>query len=206
MGFEFRNQYLVKTRVIGYFMTELKDKINWFYVLLGAFFLIGYFYPDNTPVNDLDLKTKTVTLSRDIEYVSGHRSNNSFHRLWTNETQAAFKIEVPAGIAANWKPLDSLKRGDCLVIKYENARETDLRDGASEIPIYFLQKGERLIFDTTAYNIGKVVYAKRWGWIFLIGGALFILRGLTLVNSKTTWILGGISFAVILALRLFGKF
>jgi hypothetical protein len=188
------------------FMTKPKDKINWFYALLGLFFLAGYFYPNNTPIDDSDLKTKVITLSRDIEYISGHRSNNSYHRLWTNETKAAFKIEAPGGLAAKWKPLDSLKRGDSLTIKYVNASDIDVGNGVKEIPIYSLQKADRLYFDTAGYNQSKIVYDKRWGWIFLIGGALLTLRGLTVINSKTSYILGGIAFAIIVVLRILGKF
>jgi hypothetical protein len=187
-------------------MATPKDKINWYYVLLGLFFLAGYIYPNNTAVDDIDLKSKIVTLSRDIEYIKGNRSNDSYHRLWTNESQAAFIIQVPGGMAAKWTPLDSLKHGDSLTIKYQSTREKDLWDQAKQIPIYFLQKGEKLYFDPTAYNQSQIVYDKRWGWIFLTGGTLFILRGLTLINSKTTYILGGISLAIIIALRVLGKF
>lgn len=182
-----------------------QDKINWFYALLGACFIFGYFYRNDTPVDDSDLKTKTITLSRDIEHVTGHRSNNSYDRLETNETQASFIIEEAGGIAANWT-FGNLKKGDSLTVKYESAREVDLGKEANQIPVYFLQKGTRIYFDSTGYNQGKIIFNRRWGWIFLIGGTLFILRGLTLTNSRNTWILGGISFAVILVLRFLGKF
>jgi hypothetical protein len=182
-----------------------QDKINWIYALLGACFLFGYFYRNDTPVDDSDLKTKSITLSRDIEHVTGHRSNNSYDRLETNETQASFIIEEAGGIAANWT-FRNLKKGDFLTLKYESARDVDLGNGANQIPVYFLQKGDKIYFDSTGYNQGKIIYNRRWGWIFLIGGALFILRGLTLTNQKVTWILGGISAAVILVLRFLNKF
>jgi hypothetical protein len=198
--------YLVKTYVLDYIMTKPKDKLNWFYVLLGLFMLAGYFYPKNTPIDDFDLKTKAITLSRDVEYIKGRRRSDSYHRLWTNETKAAFIIDVPGGMAAKWRPLDSLKHGDSLTIKYESIRDIDVGNGVKEIPIYFLQKADKLYFDTGAYNQSKIVYDKRWGWIFLIGGALLILRGLTVISSKTSYILGGLAFAVIVVLRLLNKF
>jgi len=188
-------------------MTTPKDKINWYYALIGLLFLAGHFYSKNTPIDDPELKKITITLSQDIEYIKGSsRNSNSFHRIWTNQTKAAFIIDVPGGMAANWRPLDSLKRGDSLTIKYESTREIDLGNGAKEIPIYFLQRGERLYFDTAAYNQSSAIYSQRWGWIFLIGGGLLILRGLTLINSKVSFILGGASFAVIVVLRLLNKF
>ncbi|HEY4875849.1 MAG TPA: hypothetical protein VIH86_09775, partial [Puia sp.] len=144
-------------------MTTTKDKINWYYALIGLLFLAGYFYPTNTTVDGNDLKTKSVTLSRDIEYIKENRSSESYHRLWTNQSIAAFIIEVPGGMSAKWTPLDSLKHGDSLTIKYQSASDIDLWDVSKQIPIYFLQKGDRLYFDPAAYNQSQILHDKRWG-------------------------------------------
>jgi hypothetical protein len=206
MRWKLAQQYFDQNIRLRCLMTIPKDKINWYYALIGLFFLVGHFYPKDTAIDEADLKKIKITLSQDIEYIKGRRGNNSFHRLWTTETKAAFIIDVPGGMAAKWRPLDSLKHGDSLTIKYESARDIDVGNGAKEIPIYFLQKGERLYFDTTSYNQSETVYSTRWSWIFLIGGALFILRGLTLINSKVSYIIGGLSFAVIVILRILNKF
>jgi hypothetical protein len=187
-------------------MTTPKDKINWYYALLGLILIAGYFYPNNTKVDDSELKTKAITLSRDIEFIPRSRNSASFHRLWTNETSAAFIVKLPGEIAAKWRPLDSLKRGDSLTVKYLSSRENDLWDEASEVPVYYLQKAGKIYFDTPAYNQSKAAYNKRLGWLALIGGSLFILRGLTIINSKTSYILGGIAFVVIVVLRLLNRF
>jgi hypothetical protein len=50
------------------------------------------------------------TLSHNDEIIKGGSKGRSFHRLWTDETKAAFIIDVPGEIASKWKPLDSLKQ------------------------------------------------------------------------------------------------
>ena len=187
-------------------MTNTKDKINWYNVLVGLLLLTGYFYFHPPKVDDLDLNTKTITLSHNIEFIKGGSKARSFHRLSTDETKAAFIIDVSGENASKWKLLDSLKQGDTLTIKYAGKKEPDLGNSAKEIPIYFLQKVGKLYFDTNDYNQSKAATDKRWNWLMLIGGVLAILRGLTVVKSTVAYVLGGISLAVIIILRLLGVF
>jgi hypothetical protein len=182
-----------------------KDKLSGRNLLLGLFFLIGYFFPSKAAVEERDLNTMTVTLSRDIVYIGGAKSR-SFHRLWTNETKAAFKIEVPGGMAAKGVPLDSLKRGDTLTIKYREGREKDFGNKAKEIPVYHLEKRGTLFFDAYRYNEAQADYDRRWKVIFLIGAVLCLLRGMALTSSKTSFILGALAVAVLIVLRLMDKF
>jgi hypothetical protein len=185
--------------------TKAKDKTNGRNLLLGLFFLIAYFFPSKAAVDERDLATATVTLSRDIVYIPGSGSK-SFHRLWTNETKAAFKIEVPGGMAARGVALDSLKQGDTLTIKYREGREKDFGSKAKEIPVYHLEKRGTLFFDAYRYNQAKADYDRRWKVIFLIGAVLCLLRGMALTSSKTSFILGGLAVATLIVLRLLDKF
>jgi hypothetical protein len=187
-------------------MTTSANKINWYFTVVGLFLLAGYFYPKKTTVSDIDLNSKTITLSHNIEFLKGGSRQSSFHRLWTNQTKAAFIIDVPGAIAAKRSALDSLQQSDTLTIKYFSERETDLKNGAKEIPIYFLQKADKLYFDTTAYNHAATAYNKRLNWIILIIGVLLTLNGLTIINMRTAFILAGISVAIIVVLRLLNKF
>ena len=187
-------------------MANAKDKINRNYILVGLLLLVGCFYPQPSKIDDIDLNTKTITLSHNAEFIKGSSRSGSFHRLWTNETKAAFKIDVSGGIASKWTPLDSLKRGDTLTIKYAGKKEADLGDHAKEIPIYFLQKAGKLYFDTNAYNQSQAAYEKRWFWITLICGLLLILRGLSIVKPKVAYVLVGLSLTAIIILRLLGMF
>ncbi len=187
-------------------MTKPIDKINWYYILVGLFLLFGYFYPKKTTIDDINLTTKTITLSHNIEFIKGNSKSNSFHRLWTNETKAAFTINVPGEIAAKCTLLDSLRKGDSLRIKYSSKREIDIEDATKEIPIYFLQKVDKLYFDTTAYNHSKADYERRRNLLMLIGGIFLTLRGLTIINSKIAYILAALSIVTIVVLKLLNKF
>ena len=182
-----------------------KDKTNGGNLLLGLLFLLSYFLPSKAAVDEWSLATTMVTLSRDIVYIPGSGSK-SFHRLWTNETRAAFKIEVPGGMAAKGTPLDSLKRGDTLTIKYSNGSEKDFGNKAKDIPVYHLQKGNTLFFDADGYNEAAADYDQRWKVIFLIGAVLCGLRGLGLISSNMGFLLGGVAVAALITLRLLNKF
>lgn len=182
-----------------------KDNNNGRNLLLGLLFLAGYFFPSKLAVDEGDLATTTVTLSRDIIYIGGAKSR-SFHRLWTNEAKAAFKIEVPGGMAAKGAPLDSLKRGDTLTIKYRVGREKEFGNKAKEIPVYHLEKSGTLFFTVDRYNEAKADYDRRWKVIFLIGAVICLLRGMALTSSKTSFILGALAVAVLIVLRLLDKF
>lgn len=192
--------------VTGYFMTKKqKDKLSGRNLLLGLFFGLAYFFPSRAAVDEQDLNTLTVTLSHDIVDIP-HSGGRSFHRLWTNETKAAFKIEVPGGMAAKGAPLDSLKQGDTLTIKYREGREKDFGNKAKEIPVYHLEKDGVLFFDAYRYNEAKADYDRRWKVIFLIGAVLCLLRGMALISSNTSFILGGLALVALIALRLLDKF
>ena len=185
--------------------TNSKNKINWYYILLGLLFIAGYCYP-NTIIEEADLNTKTITLYRDIELLKGGARDRPYHRFWTNETKAAFIIKVPGSIAAKPELLSSLMKGDTLTIKYFSADETEVNNKSKEIPIYFLKKGDHLYFDAASYNRANTIIDNRWNWLLLIGGILLTLRGTTIINSKTTYILAGISLVIIVVLRIINKF
>ena len=152
------------------------------------------------------MNTTTITLSHDIQFIHGNSRSKSFHRLWTNETKAAFTIDAPGSIAAKWAVIDSLKKGDTLTIKYSAWQEKEVEDKSKEVPIYFLEKGDHLYFDTNAYNEANKAYDNRWNKLMLVGSVLLILRGLTIINSKTTYILAALSLATIIVLRILNKF
>jgi hypothetical protein len=187
--------------------TTSREKINWYYTLVGLFLLFGYFYSKQSAVSDNDLNKMTITLSHPIEFLKGGaRVSHAYHRLWTKETKAAFITDSPGEIAASRAALDSLKQGDTLTIKYSSQSEHDLQNNAKEILIYSLQKLDRSYFDITTYNRSKAAYDKRWRWVMLIGGVLLVLRGLTVINLKTSYILGGLSLATVIVLKLLDKF
>ena len=183
-----------------------KEKINWFYIIVGLFLLIGVFYFKGYKITESDLVTKKISLSRNIQNIHGNSRSASFYRLWANETKAAFKIDVPGGIASKWSPLDSLTKGDTLEIKYLLDNESELENSSKEIPIYSLQKSDRLYFDINDYNQSINLYDKRWNWITLILGGLLLLRGLKMISSKTSYIIGIISFSIIVILRILNLF
>jgi hypothetical protein len=183
-----------------------KNKINWYYLIVGAVLLSGYFYLKDTGAAAGDLDQKTVTLKRDVEYMSTGSRSEPYYRLWVNETKAAFKIEVPGGIAAGWSSLDSLKRGDTLVIKYLSASDADLQDGSKELSVYSLERSGSSYFTTAAYNQANKGYTGRWRWIMLTMAVLLILRGTTILSERLTWILAAVCAGVILVLRVLNKF
>ena len=182
------------------------NKTNWNYIIIGAILFCFVLYNKNKKISTSDFNSKVVSLKRNIEYIKGGSRSSSFYRLWTNETKAAFKVEVPGGIATSWNLSDSLREGDSLEVKYRSDRETDLLNKSKEIPIYFLQKSNTLYFDTDSYYKAKTVYDSRWNWIMLIMGGLLILRGTTIINSKTTYLIGVISALIIITLRILNKF
>ena len=170
-------------------MTKGKSIHNRYYILVGAFFIIGFFYIKGESIRDNDLTEATITLKMNIEYRARGAGYESYHRIWANETKAAFKIEVPGGIAANWAPLDSLKQGDTLTIEYYSTHKDDLADASKEIPIYFLQKSGRTYFDPETYNQANIGYNNRWRWIFLCMGILSVVRGVAIFPKKVIYML-----------------
>ena len=184
-----------------------KEKINWYYILIGLFIIFLYFYSNDSPVNEVDLDTKIITLYRDIEFIKGRSGRyGPHHRIWSNESQAAFIIDSHAGTASSEEPLDSLRKGDTIKIKYYSSRENDLENKAKDISVYFLQKGKTIYFDTNMYNKVMENYQKRSNWLMTIGAVLLMLRGLTIIKSKTAYTIGGISFVIIISLIFLHRF
>lgn len=182
-----------------------KPKFNIYYLLVGTLFVILFAVAKRDPVTESDLTTKTVTLKKKPIYLNGRgASGGSYLRIWTNETKAAFKIEVPGAIAAGWASLDSLKRDDSITVKYWQSEKNELDNESAEIPVYHLQKGARLYFNSTAYNRAEKSYLARVKWYTLVTGLLLLLGGLAIVPENTFYVLGGIVAAVIIILRIIG--
>lgn len=178
-----------------------KDKVNWFYVILGLFFCLGFLWSDKKDILENELETKTVVVSHDIRKIGGRRSKYEY-QLWSNEYQCSFVIKTAGGIAAHWDYLDNITKNDTLIIKIHNSRLSDLKKKYEDIPIYSLVKNNNQVYDIYSYNNSQKTLDKRWNVIFIIMSILFIFRGLTLISSKTTYIIAGLSVTIIITLRL----
>ena len=181
--------------------TSKKDKVNWFYIILGLFFCLGFLWADKKDITESELETKTIVVRDDIRKIGGRRSKYEY-QLWTNEYQCSFVIKKAGGIAAHWDNLDNITKNDTLIIKIHNSRLSDLNKKSEDIPIYSLIKNNKWVYDTDSYNNSQKQYNKRWNIIFVIMSILFILRGLTIISSKTVYILAGFSATIIITLRL----
>ncbi len=181
--------------------TTKKDKINWFYVILGLFFGLGFLWSDRKEIDESELVTKTIVVSHDIRKIGGRRSKYEY-RLWTNEYQCSFVIKTAGGIAADWNDLDNITKNDTLTIKIHNSRLSDMNKKSEDIPIYSLIKNNSLVYDIDSYNSSQKTLDKRWNVIFVIMSVLFILRGLIIISSKTAYVLAGLSAVIIITLRI----
>lgn len=185
--------------------TSKKDKVNWFYIILGLFFCLvsclGFFWADKKDITESELETKTIVVSQNIRKIGGRQSRYEY-RLWTNEYQCSFVIKTTGGIAAHWDNLDNITKNDTLIIKIHNSRLSDLNKKSEDIPIYSLIKNNKWVYDIDSYNNSQKQYDKRWNVICIILSILFIFRGLTIISSKTAYVLAGISAAIIITLRL----
>lgn len=181
-------------------MNKRNDKVNWFYIALGLFFISAFFWTDKPDINEYDLKSEVIILCQDIKKINGTRTSYEY-RLNTNKYDCSFIIETAGGMAAGWKNLDSLKKNDTLEIKYHSSRNIDLFEKGELIPIYTVIKDENIIYSLESYKKSQQTLDKRWKIIFLILGVLFILRGLTVISSKMSYIIAGIIIATIIALR-----
>ncbi len=185
----------------NFMTTSKKDKVNWFYIILGLFFCLGFLWADKKDITESELETKTIVVRDDIRKIGGRRSKYEY-QLWTNEYQCSFVIKKAGGIAAHWDNLDNITKNDTLIIKIHNSRLSDLNKKSEDIPIYSLIKNNKWVYDTDSYNNSQKQYNKRWNIIFVIMSILFILRGLTIISSKTVYILAGFSATIIITLRL----
>ena len=182
-----------------------KQSINWYYFIVGLILLLFSFYPSPT-VSALKLSTGSITLNRQAEWIKGASKSPSFHRLWSNEYKAAFIIQEPGEVAAGFEQLDSLKKGDSLEIQYLTPDRENLNNPSKEIPVYALSVNRHLLFSIHHYDTTYIAIERRRTILILLVSALLILRGLSLINSKATYIIGGIAIAAILILRYFHKF
>ncbi len=180
--------------------TPKKDKLNWFYIGLGLFFSLSFLWADKKDVVESELETKTIVVSQDIQKTGG-RSNYEY-RLWPKEYACSFVIKTAGGIAAHWVNLDNITQNDTLIIKIHNSRLADLNKKSEDIPIYSLMKNNKWVYDLDSYNKSQKNYDKRWNVILIIMSILFVLRGMTIISSKTTYILAAISASIIITLRL----
>ncbi len=180
--------------------TTRKDKINWFYLILGLFSGLLFLWPDKKDILESELETKTVIISHNIKKIGGRNSKYEY-KLWTNEYQCSFVIEIAGCIAAHWDNLDNITKNYTLIIKINSNRLSDLNKKSEDIPIYSLIKNNKGVYDIESYNNSQKKYDKRWKVIFIIMCIILILRGLTIISSKTANILAGLSVAIIITLR-----
>jgi hypothetical protein len=182
-------------------MTEPKGKKNWFYLTLGMLFILSFLWTDKINIQENDLETRTIIVSHDIQYTGGRRSKFEY-RLGSTEYPCSFVIKSAGALAAKWTNLENTIKNDTLIIKIHTNRLQDLNKKTEDIPIYSLIKNNKLVYDTDGYNISQKTIDRRWSLIFIIIGILFILRGLTIISSKTSYILSGLSIIVMITLRL----
>ncbi len=185
---------------------DSKKQINWSTVLVALAAIAYYFYPQGKDLTPDDLSAKTVTLSLNMENIHNTHIHESYHRLWTNETKAAFTIASPGEVLTPDGALDSLKKGDTLTVKYYSADDNDLSNNDKEVPIYCLQKGKRVYFELNAYNKVQHAATGRFKVIALIGGILMLLYSFNVISKKVTWISAGagiVLFVILRALDLF---
>jgi hypothetical protein len=181
--------------------TSKKDKVNWFYLILGLFFCLAFLWTDKKDIIVSELETKTIVVRQDIRKIGGRTSKHEY-RLWTNEYQCSFVIKKAGCIAAHWDNIDNITKNDTLIIKVNKSRLSDLNKKSEDIPIYSLIKNNKYVYDTDSYNNSQKQYDKRWNVIYTIMGILFILRGLTIISSRTAYVLAGLSVAIIITIRL----
>ena len=51
-----------------------KNKINWYYCLVGLFALFLYFFSHDTQIQEMDLETKKIVLFKNIEFIKRHQN------------------------------------------------------------------------------------------------------------------------------------
>ena len=182
-------------------MTTHKDKTNWFYLALGLLFILSFFLVDKSDIRENELETKTIIVSNDIQKTGGRRSKFEY-RLGSREYQCSFVIKAAGALAAKWTNIENTINNDTLTIKIHSSRLQDLSKQSEYIPIYSLIKNNKLVYDVDNYNISQKTIDRRWSLIFIVVGILFILRGLTIISSKTSYILSGLSIIAVITLRL----
>jgi hypothetical protein len=183
-----------------------KQKINWSTVVMGLGLIIYCFYAKSPDLTASDLSSKTITLSSDIATISSPHRTVTYRKLWTKETKAAFTIANSGYVVAPDGSLDSLKKGDTLIVKYSNSHDNELNTQFKEIPIYYLQKGKRVYFELDSYLKVDNANVARYKVLAIIGGILMLLYGFNVTNKKFIWIAGGIALAVLVILRILNKF
>lgn len=179
-----------------------KDKTNWFYIALGFFFIIGFLVPKRKDVNEHELVTQQIIVSG-IQKINYHKSDDKY-RIFSPGYENSFVIRTPGRVGGRETELDRITKNDTLVIKIHASRQFDTDAKQKAIPIYSLKKNGKLIYDVDTYNKAQTTYDKRWGIIFLIMGSLFLLRGFTLISSKTAYIIAGLSIITIITISLMG--
>jgi len=185
---------------------KTEKTIDWRTIIVGIGAIVYFFYPKGSDLTADDLSSKTVVLSSNIETIHSTRTSSTRRRLWTKETQAAFTIASAGDVLTPEGSLDSLKKGDTLIVKYYSIRYADLQNGAKEIPIYYLQKGKRVYFELNAYNKTQNAITSRYKLIALVAGIIMLLNGFNIIDQKRTWIIGGAAAAVIITLLILNKF
>lgn len=194
------NNTTSRNSIYNFIKPSKKDKTNWFYILLGLFFCIGFFWQNKNDIAESELSTKTIIVRNDIQKI-GRRSRYEY-RLGATEYECSFVIKTAGSMAARKDQLTSITKNDTLIIKIHNSRLSDLNSKSKDIPIYSLIRNNFLVYDTDSYNQAQKMRDKRWGIIFIIMGALFMLRGLVVISSKTAYVLAGLSGVIIITLRL----
>ena len=182
--------------------TKKRQNIKWGLVAIGLFFIVCFFWSDKDDIDKNSLVTKTIILNKDIKKVIGNRSRQAYY-IYAYDYNCDFCILTPGGMAAKSRDnLDNIKTADTLTIKIHESRLADLQVKSEDVYIYSLEINGRPEFTVDDYNIAKQKYSRRWGIIFLVIGAIIMLRGLTLISNKTAFILGGLCFTIIITLRL----
>ena len=172
---------------------------------MGLLLLFFFFWKNNYEIKVSELETKTIVASIDIKNIGNNKDDISY-RIWPKEYKCSFIINDASGLAANWKNLDNIKKDDTLIIQIQSKRINDLSNKAVDIPIYSLIRNGKPIYDLESYNQAQNKINKRWRIISLIMGILLTLRGLSIISSKTGFIMAGISAIIIITLRITGLY
>jgi hypothetical protein len=182
--------------------SSTKPKINGYFIIVGLLLLGFRFFQPAETTSQSDLNTKVITLAQNSHYSTGRRHGTAYE-LSANEAKATFVIDVAGGMAAKWGPLKSLLRGDTLQVQYRSEEEGALNNHSKWITVYALQKQGRVYYGLADYYAASIRFERRLTLLACFAGGLLVLNGLSVINSKTIYILAGIGLVILVLLRIF---
>ena len=157
-------------------------------------------WPNREGINENALVTQKIIVKR-IQKINYWKDEDKY-RIFSSAYKSSFVITTVGTMADTGNNLDNILKNDTIIIKIHSSRLSDLDNKLKAIPIYSLQKNGRQIYSVDRYNNAQKTHEKRWRTISIVSGVLFLLRGFPIVSSKTAYILAGLSFIIIITIRL----